>query len=176
VELSDAELVDLVRRGSAPAAGALFDRYWSHAWTAAYAVLGDHATADDVAQDAVQRAFARLDRFDESRPFGPWLKRIVVNSAIDELRRRARVARLDADARVELASDPAARAWGVIDAVAALAPQKRLVVVLRYWLDFPIEDIAEILRIPAGTVASRLSRAHEELRALLGEEERHVVN
>lgn len=63
----------------------------------------------------------------------------------------------------------------MVDAVAALSPSKRLVVVLRYWLDFPIEEIAEVLRIPAGTVASRLSRAHDELRILLREEEQNSV-
>lgn len=175
MELTDAQLVELVRSGSSAAAGTLFDRYWRDAWRAAYAVLADHSAADDVAQEAVQRAFARLDRFDDSRPFGPWLRRIVVNAAIDELRRRARVDPLDV-AAVE-ASDPALtpRTLGVADAVAALAPNKRLVVVLRYWLEFSIEDIADVLRIPVGTVASRLSRAHDELRVLLEEEEHHVA-
>jgi RNA polymerase sigma-70 factor (ECF subfamily) len=175
---SDARLIELIRDGSPIAAAELFDRYWREAWKAAYAVTADRTSADDVAQEAVQRAFAALDRFDESRPFGPWLKRIVVNCAIDELRRRGRLDSLD-----EAASLPAPgldhtvqlRNWGVADAVAALAPGKRLVVVLRYWLDFPIEEIAEVLRIPAGTVASRLNRAHAELRSLLREEEHHVV-
>ena len=176
--VSDARLIELIRDGSALAAGELFDRYWAEAWKAAYAVTAERASADDVAQDAVQRAFAALGRFDESRPFGPWLKRIVVNRAIDELRRRGRVDSLD-DQRLLSASelDDAAqlRNWGVADAVAALAPGKRLVVVLRYWLDFPIEEIAEVLRIPPGTVASRLNRAHAELRTLLKEEEHDVV-
>ena len=62
------------------------------------------------------------------------------------------------------------RLWAVADAVAALGPKKRLVVVLRYWLDFPLEEIAELLQIPVGTVASRLNRAHEELRGRLEED------
>jgi RNA polymerase sigma-70 factor, ECF subfamily len=176
--VSDARLIESIRRGSTAAAGDLFDRYWHDAWKAAYAVTADRATADDVAQDAVQRAFGALDRFDESRPFGPWLKRIVVNRALDELRRRGRVDSLD-DERSAQAWEPdhatRLRNLGVADAVAALAPGKRLVVVLRYWLDFPIEEIAEVLRIPAGTVASRLNRAHAELRVLLREEEPNVV-
>lgn len=176
--VSDARLIELIRDGSAVAAGELFDRYWAEAWKAAYAVTAERASADDVAQDAVQRAFAALDRFDESRPFGPWLMRIVVNRAIDELRRHGRLDSLD-DQRLlstsELDDAAQLRNWGVADAVAALAPGKRLVVVLRYWLDFPIEEIAEVLRIPEGTVASRLNRAHAELRTLLREEEHDVV-
>ena len=82
----DNELIDLARKGSSEPAGALFDRYWDHAWRAAYAVTADRALADDAAQDAVQRAFGALDRFDDARPFGPWLKRIAANRAIDLLR------------------------------------------------------------------------------------------
>ncbi len=176
MEDSDARLIELIRAGSAAAAAKLFDRYWSQAWKAAYAVTGDRASADDVAQDAVQRAFTRLDRFDGNRPFGPWLKRIVVNCAIDELRRRRRFESLEQKPSLHAWAVDAAPAdqlqtWRVADAVAMLTPNKRLVVVLRYWLDYPIEDIAEVLRIPTGTVASRLNRAHEELRALLRQEE-----
>jgi DNA-directed RNA polymerase specialized sigma24 family protein len=74
--LPDPELIALARDGSAEAAGALFDRYWVLAWGAAYAVTADRALADDAAQEAIERAFRTLDRFDETRPFGPWLKRI----------------------------------------------------------------------------------------------------
>ena len=179
MDVSDARLVELTLRGSADAAGELFDRYWRHAWKAAYAVVADRTVADDVAQDAMQRAFAALGRFNTDRPFGPWLTRIVVNRAIDELRVRGRLGSLE-EASLhdwELGDSPSdkLRLWAVADAVAALAPAKRLVVVLRYWLDFPIEDIAGVLGIPAGTVASRLSRAHEELRERLREEEHRVA-
>lgn len=170
----DPELIALARRGSAEAAGALFDRYWDVAWRAAYAVTVDRELANDAAQDAVQRAFAALDRFDETRPFAPWLKRIAANRAIDLLRRSGRLAPLDEHAM--------AQAWDagetgelreVAQAVAALDPQKRVIVVLRYWLDLSVEDIAGVLGVPVGTVASRLSRALAQLRSVL--EEEHVA-
>lgn len=169
--LPDPELIALARTGSQEAAGVLFDRYWEVAWRASYAVTADRELADDAAQDAVQRAFGTLDRFDETRPFGPWLKRIAANRAIDLLRRNRRLA--------PLADDAAAPAWdldeigesGVVaGAVGALDPQKRIVIVLRYWLDLSVEDIAGTLGIPVGTVASRLSRALAELRTVLEEE------
>jgi RNA polymerase sigma-70 factor (ECF subfamily) len=174
VHQSDARLVERTLAGSRPAAAELFERYWTKTWKTAYLVTGDRAGADDVAQNALHRAFSRLDRFDRDRPFGPWLHRIVVNCAVDEVRRRHPVESLDDHAYAERAPEAPAerlRRWGVADAVAALTPKRRLVVVLRYWLDYPIEEIGEVLGIPAGTVASRLNRAHEELRALLREEE-----
>jgi len=178
--LPDIELVPRAREGSAEAADVLFDRYWSSAWKAAYAVTADRALADDAAQEAMERAFAALDRFDETRPFGPWLKRIAVNRAIDHLRRQRRVEPVAED-------HEAFRAWTVGDsaeedlrllavagAVGALGEARRTVVVLHYWLDLPLEEIAGILGLPVGTVASRLARARAELRGAL-EEAGHVV-
>jgi RNA polymerase sigma factor (sigma-70 family) len=171
----DTELIALARRGSAEAAGALFDRYWDHAWRAAYAVTADRALADDAAQDAVQRAFGALDRFDETRPFGPWLKRIAANRAIDLLRRGQRLKSLDGDVAWETAGALEQREdfRPVAEAVGALDPQKRIVIVLRYWLDLSVEEIAGELGVPVGTVASRLSRALSQLRVVL--EEEHVA-
>jgi RNA polymerase sigma-70 factor (ECF subfamily) len=177
--LPDPELIALARAGSADAAGALFDRYWVHAWSAAYAVTADRSLADDAAQEAFQQAFRALDRFDETRPFGPWLKRIAINRAIDHLRRQRRLAVLNDESAtlhtwaVGEAADADLRLWAVADAVAALGAAKRTVVVLHYWLDLPVEEIAGALGLPVGTVASRLSRALTELRSVL--EEDHVI-
>src|ERR687885_1400294 len=88
---SDAKLVELARKGSREAAGELFSRHWRPAWRAAYAVTGRRELADDVAQDAFERAFAALSRFDERRPFAPWLHRIVVNRCLDLLRTERRL-------------------------------------------------------------------------------------
>ena len=88
---SDAKLVELARGGSRDAAAELFTRHWRSAWRAAYVVTGRRELADDVAQDAFERAFAALGRFDERRPFGPWLHRIVVNRCLDLLRTERRL-------------------------------------------------------------------------------------
>jgi len=175
----DTELIALVRKGSAEAAGVLFDRYWTHVWRAAYAVTADRGLADDAAQEAIQKAFGALHGFDETRPLGPWLKRIAINRAVDQLRRRRQVEVLSDEETVFHAwsvgesADEDIRLWAVADAVAGLGAGKRVVVVLHYWLDLPIEEIAGVLGLPVGTVASRLSRARKELRQVL--EEQRVV-
>src|SRR5687767_2391189 len=68
------------------------------AYRAAYLVVHDAAAAEDIAQEAFLSAVRHLDRFDRSRPFGPWLHRIVVNRAIDWSRARAVRAEASADA------------------------------------------------------------------------------
>ncbi len=128
--------------------------------------------ADDIAQDAFERAFAALGRFDASRPFAPWLHRIVVNRALDLMRSERRLVGIDAagqmvapDRREAVAGDRA-----LLAAVAGLSPQRRVVVVLRYGLGYPPQEIAAILDLPVGTVHSRLARALEDLRRPVAEE------
>jgi RNA polymerase sigma-70 factor (ECF subfamily) len=161
---SDAKLVELARDGSREAAAELFARHWRPAWRAAYAITGRRELADDVAQDAFERAFAALSRFDERRPFAPWLHRIVANRCLDLLRAERRLA---GDAELERL-EAREREGGdaeLLHAVAALSLQRRVVVVLRYGLGYPPAAIADLLGVPVGTVHSRLARALEDLRA-----------
>ena len=174
-EERDRLLIERVRAGSTGAGIELFRRYWPLAWKTAYAVTGNRALADDAAQEAIHRAFRALDRFDDTRPFAPWLTRISLNQAIEELRRSRRVAA--AEGRFEELWTSSSSGGDELDsllaaAVAGLPPGRRLVVVLHYWLDLSLDEISGLLDVPVGTVASRLSRALAELRKTL--EEQHV--
>ena len=140
-------------------------RHWPGAWRAAYAVTGRRALADDVAQDAFERAFARPRA----------LRRAAAVRALAAPDRRQPLARppplrarlVGADAAREAAEwdDPRLGDRALLEAVSALSEQRRVVVVLRYGLGYAPAAIAELLDLPAGTVHSRLARALEELRA-----------
>lgn len=152
----------------------LFRRHWQTVWQVAYAVLGVRAAADDAAQEAMIGAFAALQSFDTRRPLGPWLKRFAFNRAVDELRRRRARAEAGGHGNEETvepwADAPELGAGGPIAAaVARLSYEQRTIIVLHYWLDCTREQIAEILDLPSGTVASRLGRALAQLRLLLEE-------
>ncbi|HEX6490210.1 MAG TPA: RNA polymerase sigma factor [Gaiellaceae bacterium] len=161
---SDARLVELARGGSREAAAELFSRHWPGAWRAAFAVTGRRELADDVAQDAFERAFAALSRFDQERPFAPWLHRIVVNRCLDLLRRERRLVPGETGLDLLEWRDVDSGDQGLLEAVAGLSLQRRVVVVLRYGLGYSPAAIAALLEIPTGTVHSRLARALDELR------------
>lgn len=166
-EPSDRELVRGARRGDREAAAALFRRHWRDAWRAAYAVTGRRALADDVAADAFERAFAALGRFDERRPFSPWLHRIVANRALDLLRAERRLADEELPDVVDVVTDHHGGDRGLLGAVAELSLERRVVVVLRYGVGMTPKQIAAALDLPVGTVNSRLARALDELRETL---------
>jgi len=163
-ESTDRDLVRGARRGDREAAAALFRRYWRDAWRAAYAITGRRALADDVAADGFERAFAALDRFDDRRPFAPWLHRIVANRALDVLRLERRLAGEEPPDMPDGAPEHGAGDRNLLTAVAELAVERRVVVVLRYGVGMTQKQIAETLDLPVGTVNSRLARSLEQLR------------
>ena len=156
--------VRAAQRGSASGIEALFRLHWPRAYRAAYLVVHDAAAAEDIAQEAFLAAIRNLDRFDRSRPFGPWLHRIVVNRAIDWS--RARQLRAETELGETLAApEPAAPLdSSLLAALAALPPDHRAVIVLRHLLEYTPGEIAKLLGVPRGTVNSRLRRGLDSLR------------
>src|SRR5580765_3267749 len=136
--------VQSAQAGSASAIEALFRLHWPAAFRAAYLVSHDAAAAEDIAQEAFLAAVRRLDRFDRRRPFGPWLHRIVVNRAVDFARARAlrREVGEPGDDAVA-AQDVPQLSEPLLAALAALAPEHRAVIVLRYLLEYTPGEIAD---------------------------------
>lgn len=182
----DGDLVRRCRAGDREAADALARRHRRGAYLLALQLLGDPDDALDAAQDSLLRLFQTLDRYDDSQPLRPWLFSIVRNRCRDLLRRRnvRRSEPLDGDEqhwRPELV-DPAADPHRDVErrqvrrhlwrALADLPAEHREILVLREYQDLSYEEIAAVLRIPKGTVMSRLHRARKQLalrvRDLLG--------
>ena len=150
------------QRGSASDLEALFRDHWPRAYRAAYLVVHDAAAAEDIAQEAFLAAVRNLDSFDRSRPFGPWLHRIAVNRAIDWT--RARKLRGEVEERDVEVVPSEGTDDRVLPALAALDPEQRAVIVLRYLLEYTPGEIAELLELPRGTVNSRLRRGLDKLK------------
>jgi RNA polymerase sigma-70 factor (ECF subfamily) len=135
-------------------------------------ILGDAREAEDATQDALARAWRQrssLRRLDAAQA---WFDRILVNVCRDRLRRRrprVRWAEMD-EGLPSPGADPFAALLArdtVLRAMNGLPVDQRIVLVLRYWADLPVEAIADRLGVPAGTVKSRLHYALRTLRAVL---------
>ena len=142
----EARVIEDARGGDAAAFGQLVERYQEVAFRAAYLIVRDAQTAEDVAQDAFLRAFRGLRGFRAGSAFRPWLLRIVTNSALNELRARKRRGTLTERAGA-LASAPtpapheevaaADEASTLARAIAELPDDDRTVLYLRYFLELP---------------------------------------
>lgn len=146
-------------------------RAHSHAmFRAARAVLDSDADAEDAVGEAVLRAWKAWDRLRKREAVKAWLLKITVNCAYELRRKTGRtVAVEDLEGVAGAAEDR--RYDGLWDAVLALPEEQRAAVVLFYYEDMTLAQIARVLGVAQGTVKSRLSRARGRLRELLREEE-----
>jgi RNA polymerase sigma-70 factor, ECF subfamily len=169
---------DLLRRhvaGDPDALGTLFGRHRDRLWAVAIRILGDPEEAADALQDAMIAAFRRAGSFRGDSAVTTWLHRIVVNAALDRMRRRA--ARPAASGRDQEAldalaasTDPPADPSGSTDtsldvraALAMLVPDQRAALVLVDMLGYSIAGAAHVLSVSEGTVKSRAARGRARL-------------
>jgi RNA polymerase sigma-70 factor (ECF subfamily) len=172
----EADLVVRAAGGDRSAFGVLVERYAGVARRVARAVLGSPEDADDAAQDAMLSALVKLDQYDPRRPFGPWLLRIVANSATDRRRRRTvrRVEPLDpgltaGGPRPDTTAERQELGQRLRQALAQLPERRRVAVVLFDVEGYSHAEIAAVLGIPEGTVRSEVFHARRRLRALLAD-------
>lgn len=174
-DVDDAELAQAAVRGDSDAFGQLIDRHGLAARRAARAILRDDDDADDAVQEGMLAAWRALERYDRTRPFRPWLMRIVVNAALDA-RRRSRVRQADPIAETlesgGLGPDRMAEAALLrsrIDAGLATLPERQRVALVLFDVEgWGHADIAATLGVPEGTVRSYVFHARRAMRRALG--------
>ncbi len=167
------ELVRRAQGGDEAAFRRLVERHGDRAYALALRILRSTSDAEEVAQDALVRAWRSLPRFRGDSAFSSWLYRIVARQAFD----RAAVlkGRRNREVGVEgienLAGEPAGpdpelrgRATRLEQLVAGLPEVPRTVVTLYYYQDRSVAEVARILRMPENTVKTHLSRARAALR------------
>ncbi len=133
----------------------------------AYGLLLNRADCADAVQEALLRAWEKRGSLREAAYFETWLTRILINECYGMLRRRR--AALPLDGLPEPAAPPDADP-ALHDAIARLDRKLRLPVVLHYMEGYGVDDIARMLRVPSGTIKTRLARARALLRLQLTDE------
>ena len=141
-----------------------YDKYYR----LAYSYMKSEQDALDVVQESAYKAIRDCGQVKEQRYIGTWLYRIVVNTALDALRRRGREVALEEwQENSWQPSYAGLELWEILD---RLDEKERTVVVLRYFHDLKLEDIAGILGENVNTVKARLYRTLKKLRSYLTEE------
>jgi len=166
----DVQCVARCLRGDTSAFEPLVLKHQRVLFSVALRLVGNYEDARDVTQNAFIRAFERLDTFDPARKFFSWIYRIAVNESLN-LRRGRRVQEpleptLEAPAQRD-GVEAAELSERVREAIVALTPEQREVVVLKYFAEMSYEEISDALGLPEKTVKSRLFTARQQLGARL---------
>ncbi len=173
----EAAAIARVQQGETEQFEVVVRRYMRGAFAVAFRLLGHRQDAEDVVQEAMLAALSHIRSFDTSRPFGPWLYRIVVTRGLNFRKSRARRQTESLD-RGEFASaepGPATRVEraalrdAVHDALTRLPERQRMVVQLFELDGFSGSEIAAMLEIPPGTVRWLLHEARRSLRGMLAQ-------
>jgi RNA polymerase sigma-70 factor (ECF subfamily) len=181
--LDDATLVMRIVAGEQQLYGVLVERYEKRLFWSCHRLLADPDEAEDVVQDAFVSAYRHLADYDPARRFYTWLYAIARNRCLNLLRRRklwgavrlgvGSAGEEDPDPEIAAPDDTAAHAErreiaAALEACLEVLPDdQRECFELRHGEEFSYTEIAAVLKIPMGTVMSRLARAREKMRGCL---------
>ncbi len=173
----DTALVLQLQAGNLEALGLLYDQYRLPVYRTALAITRDPAAAEDILQEAFLRLHTYAHRIKPELPLAPWLYRIAVNLSYTWVTRRNRwrapledfIDSLIGPAKYnpEPALEQKDAAQRLTEAIATLPLHQRVVVVLHYLNELNLQEIADVLECPVGTVKSRLHYGREHLRQVL---------
>lgn len=165
----EANQIERAKAGDSAAFGALVRAYQSNLrlsvrqWTS-----GNHALADDIAQDAFIRAWQKLAQFDGRARFSSWLYRIAFNHWLNVRSRHQAVPELDPTEQTSAGPHPGA-VNDIARAMAQLTEPQRLVIHLCLQRDFTHAEAADILNMPIGTVKTHVNRGRAALQRLMAD-------
>ena len=168
--MDEKEIIARAQAGDREAFRQLVEQHAALSSRTARVLLSNPSDAEDASQEAWLDVWRALPRFELGRPFRPWLLTIVANRCRMKLRRHNPEVALDEPMLDEVGREVEASTeydGELQEALDSLEPGQRQVLALRYYADLRLEEIAESMDLPLGTVKSRLHRGLERLRERL---------
>lgn len=151
-------------------------QYKSYLYKVAYTYVKDKEAALDILQEASFKAWLNIHTLKDEEKFKPWITKILVNTAINYIRKESKVIYIDDENPIisseNIVSKKAISLEEKLDlykAIDLLKPKYKTVIILKYFDDMKIEDISYVLDVPINTVKSHLKRAKESLSDILKE-------
>lgn len=181
--MEERQAIARLKQGDISALEFLVRKHQVRAMRSAYLIVRDRSLAEDIVQTAFLRAYERIYQFNDSKAFGPWFLKSVINDSLKTIARQKHYVSLEQEFESEDATGasnltfPASDLLEIVeyadtqraiwDALDKLTPSQRAAVVLRYYLDFSEVDMAEKLKRPSGTIKWLLHAARKRLREIL---------
>jgi RNA polymerase sigma-70 factor, ECF subfamily len=174
-EVDEGQLVRASAAGDQDAFRQLVERYRRLVLHVAFRSMGDMSLAEDVTQEAFIKVYRGLPKYRPEKPFVHWLRRVVGNTVLDELRKRKPIVSLDGmeqppasnEEDPQDVTDQHGVQQAVRHAIAGLPPRYREIITLQVFGELTYEEIARTLKMPLGTVMWRLNMAKRLLRKQL---------
>lgn len=169
-EISDTEVIMMVRQGNKEAFRTIIERYWEKIHNLARRSLKDAFLVEDLCQETFLKAFDKIDQFDISRNFTPWLCRIALNLIAEHFRKAGMKCQFLSFDGLELrvsSPGPSEKVEGKVrldEFLNALPISLRIIFILKHGLMLSCEDISHVLDEPVGTIKGNLFRAREVLK------------
>ncbi|XID91913.1 sigma-70 family RNA polymerase sigma factor [Paenibacillaceae bacterium WGS1546] len=169
-------IIDLVRRaqqGDGNAYLELFQQYEEDIYRMAYVYLGNSEDALDVVQETAYRSYKSIAKVKEPQYFKTWLIKIAISCSVDLLRKRKKEVQWKSeyiDSITPVDDNHISLAISLKDMIDLLDIEEKHVIILRFYYDFTIREVTEIMNIPLGTGKSLLYRALRKLRKRVEEE------
>lgn len=175
--MNDIDIVIKAQNGDDAAFSQLIKSCKEKLYKTAFAYLKDEEEALDVVSDTVYKAYMNINKLKNPEFFSTWITRILINSAINRLKKNKRVILIDEyekfDSFTPISSDIALEVPKSIDlynAIDKLNVKSRSIIILKYFQDMTISEISRVLKIPEGTIKVYLQRSLKKLKVELGEE------
>jgi RNA polymerase sigma factor (sigma-70 family) len=178
---NDEALLKAVKNGDCESFNPLIERYKLPLYKVMYRMVLNRDDAEDLVEEAFIKAYRSIKRFDTKRPFYAWLRRIAVNNAINFLKKERRNLTGPLEfVEQKLSSkrnDPVAMTRQkmmkekITQAMGKLPKEFRIILSLKVEKDLSYDEISKVLKVPKGTVMSRLARARQKLRKIFEEME-----
>lgn len=169
--MNQATMLKAAKKGNSEAFVQLFSTEKEQIYRIAFAYLKNEQDSLEAIQEVTFRAYKNIKKLKEPKYFSTWLTRIMINYCNDELKRRKRFLVNDSKAQTGSIMEEKDKLIGIENALKILDPKLQDVIVLKYFQDMTIEQIADHLRRPSGTIKTWLSKALKELRKQITKED-----